>query len=326
MTRRAWIAFAGCSILWGIPYFFIKVAVDDLPAVFVAWGRVALGAAILLPVAWHQGALRGLWERRRLIVAFGLMEIAVPFTLIPVGESRISSSLTAILIAAVPLTVAVLAIRFAPEERAHGVRLVGLFIGLFGVILLLGIDVAGNSDELIGALCVLGATLGYAAGPMLANRTLSDLPPIAPVTGALTVSTVVLLPLAILNPPGGGVPFKAWGSVVVLGIVCTAVALVVFFVLLTEAGPSRASVITYINPVVAVALGVAFLDESLGAASVLGLALILSGSYVSTLGSSRAREGVRPRRAPRGAPLPPDAAGRARPSASAAVETGADDR
>jgi drug/metabolite transporter (DMT)-like permease len=326
MTRRAWIAFAGCSILWGIPYFFIKIAVDDLPAVFVAWGRVALGAAVLLPLAWRQGALRGVWERRWLILAFGLMEVAIPFTLIPVGESHISSSLTAILIASLPLIVTVLAVRFAPEERAHGIRLVGLFVGLLGVVLLLGIDVAGDSDELVGALCVLGATLGYAAGPMLAAKTLADLPPIAPVTGALAVSTVALLPLAIIDPPGGGVPFKAWGSVIVLGIACTAVALVVFFVLLTEAGPSRASVITYINPVVAVALGVAFLDESLGAASVLGLALILSGSYVSTLGSSRSREGVRPRRAPRGAPLPPDAAGRARPSASAAVETGADDR
>jgi drug/metabolite transporter (DMT)-like permease len=326
MTRRAWIAFAGCSILWGIPYFFIKVAVDDLPAVFVAWGRVALGAAVLLPLAWRQGALRGVWERRWLVLAFGLMEVAIPFTLIPIGESHISSSLTAILIASLPLIVTVLAVRFAPEERAHGIRLVGLFVGLLGVVLLLGIDVAGDSDELLGALCVLGATLGYAAGPMLAAKTLADLPPIAPVTGALAVSTVALLPLAIIDPPGGGVPFKAWGSVIVLGIACTAVALVVFFVLLTEAGPSRASVITYINPVVAVALGVAFLDESLGAASVLGLALILSGSYVSTLGSSRAREGVRPRRAPRGAPLPPDAAGRARPSASAAVETGADDR
>ena len=184
----------------------------------------------------------------------------------------------------------------------HGIRLVGLFVGLLGVVLLLGIDVAGDTDELLGALCVLGATLGYAAGPMLAAKTLADLPPIAPVTGALAVSTVALLPLAIIDPPGGGVPFKAWGSVIVLGIACTAVALVVFFVLLTEAGPSRASVITYINPVVAVALGVAFLNESLGAGSLLGLALILSGSYVSTLGSSRAREGVRPRRAPRGAP------------------------
>jgi drug/metabolite transporter (DMT)-like permease len=289
MTRRAWIAFATCSVLWGIPYFFIKVAVDDLPAVFVAWARIALAAGILLPLAWHQGALRGVWERRWLIAAFGLIEIAGPFTLIPIGERHISSSLAAILIAAVPLTVAILAVRFAPEERVHGVRLAGLFVGLVGVVLLLGIDVAGKRDELLGALCILGATLGYAAGPMLAKKTLSDLPAIAPVAGAVTVSTIALAPLAVFSLPEHSAAFKAWGSVVVLGIACTAVALVVFFVLLTEAGPSRASIITYLNPVVAVALGVAFLDESLGAASVAGLALILAGSYVSTGGSLGAR-------------------------------------
>jgi drug/metabolite transporter (DMT)-like permease len=319
VTRRAWIAFAACSILWGIPYFFIKVAVDDLPAVFVAWARIALAAAILLPVAWHQGALRGVWERRRYVVAFGLIEIAGPFTLIPLGERHLSSSLAAILIAAVPLTVALLAVRFVPAERVHGARLAGLFVGLAGVVLLVGIDVAGRGSELLGALCILGATVGYAAGPMIASVTLTDLPPIAPVAGALAVSTVVLAPLAALSPPGGGVPFKAWGSVVVLGIACTAIAMVVFFVLLTEAGPSRASIITYVNPVVAVALGVAFLGESLGAASVAGLVLILAGSYVSTGGSRRAPE-------PPGAPLPLGEADRARPSASAAAASGADGR
>jgi drug/metabolite transporter (DMT)-like permease len=291
VTRRAWIAFATCSVLWGIPYFFIKVAVDDLPAVFVAWARIALGAAILLPLAWRQGALGGIWERRWLVAAFGLIEIAGPFTLIPLGERHLSSSLAAILIAAVPLTVAILAVRFAPEERVHGLRLLGLFVGLAGVVMLLGIDVAGKSDELVGALCILGATLGYAAGPMIAKKTLSDLPAIAPVAAALTISAIVLAPLAAFSLPDHAPPFKAWGSVVVLGIACTAIALVVFFILLTEAGPSRASVITYVNPVVAVALGVAFLDESLGAASAAGLALILAGSYISTGGSAGAGHG-----------------------------------
>jgi drug/metabolite transporter (DMT)-like permease len=319
VTRRAWIAFAACSVLWGIPYFFIKVAVDDLPAVFVAWARIALAAAILLPVAWHQGALRGVWERRWFIAAFGLIEIAGPFTLIPLGERHLSSSLAAILIAAVPLTVAILAVRFVPAERVQGARLAGLFVGLAGVVLLLGVDVAGRSEELVGALCILGATLGYAAGPMIASQTLSDMPAIAPVACALGVSTVVLAPLAAFSLPGAGVPFKAWGSVVVLGVACTAVALVVFFILLTEAGPSRASIITYINPVVAVALGVAFLDESLGGASIAGLVLILAGSYVSTGGPRRASE-------PRGEPPPLGEADRVRPSASAVEATGADVR
>ena len=304
MTRRAWIAFAACSILWGIPYFFIKVAVDDLPAVFVAWARIALGAAILLPLAYLQGALRGVRERIGFVTAFGLIEIAGPFTLIPLGERHLSSSLAAILIAAVPLTVAILAVRFAPAERVHGVRLAGLFVGLGGVVLLLGIDVAGKSEELIGALCILGATLGYAGGPLIANATLSDLPAIAPVAAALGISTAVLAPFAALSLPDHAPPFKAVGSVIVLGVACTALALVVFFILLTEAGPSRASVITYINPVVAVTLGVAFLDESLGAASVAGLVLILAGSYVSTRVTRPNQEPSAPSRRRRSPPGP----------------------
>ncbi len=284
MSRRGWIAFATVSVLWGIPYFFIKVAVEDLPPVLVAWTRIALGAAILIPIAWRRGALSGLAGRVRPLVAFACVEIAGPFTLIPVGERYLSSSLAAILIAAVPLTIALLAIRFAPAERATGARLVGLLVGLAGVVLLLGIDVAGSPRELVGALCILGATLGYAGGPLIAKATLSDLPPVAPVAAALGVATVVLAPIAALSLPHQAPPLKAVGSVVVLGVACTAVALVVFFVLLTEAGAAKASVITYINPVVAVALGVAFLGESLGAASIAGLLLILAGSYLSTGG------------------------------------------
>jgi drug/metabolite transporter (DMT)-like permease len=155
---------------------------------------------------------------------------------------------------------------------------------------------------------------------MIAKKTLSDLPAIAPVAAALTISAIVLAPLAAFSLPDHAPPFKAWGSVVVLGIVCTAIALVVFFVLLTEAGPSRASVITYINPVVAVALGVAFLGETLGAASVAGLVLILAGSYISTGGR------LRRARAHRGAEPPHGEADRARPSASAAEASGADAR
>jgi drug/metabolite transporter (DMT)-like permease len=320
MTRRAWIAFATCSVLWGIPYFFIKVAVDDLPAVFVAWARIALGAAILLPLAWKRGALRGVWQRRRALVAFALVEIAAPFTLIPVGERHVSSSLAAILIAAVPLTVAVLAIRFAPAERVHGRRLAGLFVGLGGVVLLLGIDVAGRADELLGALCILGATLGYAGGPLIADARLAGMAPVAPVAAALGISTLALAPFAAFALPGHAPPFKAVGSVVVLGVACTAIALVVFFVLLTEAGPSRASIITYVNPVVAVALGVPLLGESLGAASIAGLVLILGGSYLSTGGRLRRAS------ASSGAQPPHAGAGRAPPSASAAEASGADVR
>lgn len=130
MSHRAWIAFATCSVLWGIPYFLIKVAVEDNAPTFVAWSRVAIGALVLAPVAWRVGAFRGLRRRWRIIVVFAVVEIVIPFTAIPVGERYITSSLAAILVAAVPLTIAMMAARVAPGERPTGARLAGLFVGL----------------------------------------------------------------------------------------------------------------------------------------------------------------------------------------------------
>jgi drug/metabolite transporter (DMT)-like permease len=285
MTARAWVLFAAVSLVWGVPYFFIKVAVDaDVPPAFVAWSRVVIAAAILLPLAARRGALRGLGERWRAIAAYAACEIAVPFVLIAIGEQHISSSLTAILIASMPLMVALLALRFATDERLSGLRLAGLLAGLGGVVMLMGIDVAGRPDELLGAALVLVATLGYAAAPIIIDRSLADLDPIGPVAAALGVATIGLLPAAIAMPPDRLPALDAAASIVVLGVLCTAIGLVLFFALIGEAGPSRASVITYVNPAVAVALGVLVLGERLGAASVAGLLVILAGSWLSTGG------------------------------------------
>lgn len=284
VSRRAWIAFAVCSVLWGIPYFLIKVAVEDHSPFFVAWSRVALGAAVLLPVAWKVGAFRGLRGRWPIVLAFAVIEIAIPFTLIPVGEEYISSSLAAILIAAVPLTIALMTIRFDPSERVYGLRLAGLFVGLAGVVLLVGVDVAGKPRELLGAACMLVATVGYAAGPMLIRMKMSDLHPMGPVAAALGVAAVLLTPAGIATAPSTRPDGDVIASLAVLGVACTAIALATMFFLVAEAGPSRASIVTYVNPVIAVTLGVAFLDESLGAASVAGLLLILAGSWFATGG------------------------------------------
>lgn len=284
VTRRAWIAFATVSLLWGVPYFLIKVAVEEASPLFVAFARIALGAAVLAPVAWRLGAFRGLRGRWRVVVAFAVIEIAIPFTAIPVGERYIASSLAAILIAAVPLAVALMAIRFDPAERATGARLVGLFVGLAGVVALVGIDIAGRPRELLGALCMLVATVGYAAGAMLIRARMSDLHPIGPVAASLAIAALVLAPAGIATAPGAMLPADVVAAIAVLGVACTAIALAVMFVLVADAGPSRATIVTYVNPVIAVALGVAFLDERLGAASVAGLLLILAGSWLATGG------------------------------------------
>ncbi len=282
MSPRGWALFGAMSLIWGIPYLFIKLAVDGgMPPALVAWGRVAIAAVVLLPIAWRLGALRGMRARWRAAAAFGLAEIVVPFPLIAAGEQHVSSSLAAILIATVPLMVALLAFRIDADERVTGSRLAGLLVGLVGVAVLLGIDVAG-SNELIGALMILVAALGYAIGPFIVKRWLSDVHSLGPLTVALWVSTVVLAPLALVSAPDAAPTAIAIGSVVVLGLVCSAAAFVVFFALIVEAGPGRATVIAYVNPVIALLLGVALIGESVGPATLAGLVLILAGSWLAT--------------------------------------------
>jgi drug/metabolite transporter (DMT)-like permease len=273
------------SALWGIPYLFIKVAVNDgLSPAFVAWVRVVLGAAVLLTLAWRAGTLGTLRPKLKWLAVCAVTEVVVPFPLIAAGEQRVDSSVAAIMIACVPLLVAIIAIRYDPSERATGLRLVGLLVGLSGVVALVGIDVAGSSSELIGVAAIGVAAIGYAIGPMIIKAQFGDLDPRATMGGLLAIAAVVLTPFAAVAPPTATPSTEAIGSLLVLGLFCTAAAFVVFSILIAEAGPGRALVITYINPVVAVALGVTVLGERPGAGAVAGLLLILAGSWLSTDG------------------------------------------
>lgn len=302
MTTRGWTLFAAVSVIWGLPYLFIKVAVDHgLTPGFVAWSRVVIATMVLLPIAIRRGALRGLplaW-----LVAFATAEMVIPFPLIGWGEQRIASSLTAILISALPLIVALLALRFDHSERPTRTRLLGMFVGLAGVAALVGIDLGGSSRELAGAAAVLLATVGYAIGPMIVKRRLADSDPVGPVTAAMAIAAVLLLPFGIAGFPSSAPAGDAILSVVVLGLVCSAVAFMLFFQLIAEVGPGRAAVITYINPIVALALGVAILGEKVGAGSVAGLLLILAGSWLATGGRMPPR--LRAGRSPIAPAVPP---------------------
>jgi drug/metabolite transporter (DMT)-like permease len=285
MSRRAWGAFAAVSVLWGLPYLFIKIADDGgMPPLDLAWLRIALGALVLVPIAWRAGtlpALRGHWPW---LLAFAVAEVAVPFPMIAAGETHVASSTAAIVIATVPLIIAVLSLRFEPSERVTGRRLLGLLVGLAGVVFLVGVDVSGDSGELLGVGAVLIAACGYATGPLILKRKLADLDPTAMMGACLVIATLLLTPLAVIALPGSAPSAGAFASVAVLGLFCTALALVLMAILIGAAGPARASVITYINPVIALALGVVFLSEEPGAGALVGLALILVGSWLATAG------------------------------------------
>jgi drug/metabolite transporter (DMT)-like permease len=239
---------------------------------------------ILLALAARAGTLPAVRGRGRAIVAYAVAEVVFPFSLIATGEQRISSSLAAIVIASVPLIIALLAMRFDRSERPTRLRAAGLAVGFAGVVALVGIDVAGRTSELLGTAAVLVAAIGYAIGPMVLKHWLVGVDARATMGCALAVASVLLAPLAALTWPRATPSTGALAAVAVLGVVCTAAAFLILPTLVAEAGPSRASVITYINPVVAVALGVILLGERPGAGAVAGLLLILAGSWVSTGG------------------------------------------
>jgi drug/metabolite transporter (DMT)-like permease len=298
VSTRAWAAFAAVSILWGIPYLLIKVAVDSgIPPAFVTLVRVVLGAAVLLGLAARAGVLTAVRRRFRWLVALALTEIALPFTLIAMGERHVTSSLAAIIIAAAPLMGALLAWHFDLSERAGGRRLTGLGLGLMGVVALVGVDVAGRTDELVGAAAILAAALCYAAGPLIFGRHLADVDPRASMGASLAIAAFLLLPVVAVDPPTAAPHASATLALLGLGVLCTAAALALYGLLIAEAGAGRALLVTYFNPVVALALGAAILGERPGVGSVLGLPLILVGSWLATTGAGTPRR--RPRLAPR---------------------------
>jgi len=285
MTRRAWLAFAAASVIWGVPYLFIKIAVDHgVTAPVLAWGRVTLGAVVLLALAWRAGTLGGLRSRWRWLLAFAVVEIAIPFPMLAIGEERVPSSLAAIMVATVPLIGALLAMRFDHSERPTPIRALGLVIGFGGVVALVGLNVAGHPGELLGIGAIMVTATGYAIGPMLIKHRLTGLDPRATMGASLALASLILAPWAALDLPRRAPSAGAIGAVVVLGLLCTAAGFVVYATLIAEAGTSRATVITYVNPVVAVALGVALLGERPGAGAVAGLLLILAGGWLSTDG------------------------------------------
>jgi drug/metabolite transporter (DMT)-like permease len=285
MSPRAWIAFAVVSTVWGIPYLFIKIAIEGgMPALVLAWSELLLATVLLLAIAWRMGTLGKLRGRWRWLALYAFFEVAIPYPMLAAGEERIDSSTAAIMVATAPLIVAVLALRFDASERVDGRRLVGLLIGLGGVAALVGLHVGAGSGELLGIAAIFAAAFGYATAPLILRRHFADIDTITSMAGCTGLGALMLTPLAMLSLPDAAPSGGAIASVVVLGVVCTAVAMVMMARLVLEAGAGRALVVTYVNPVIAVGLGVVFLNEHPGAGTVAGLLLILAGSWLSTDG------------------------------------------
>ena len=290
------------GVIWGIPYLLIKVADGGVSVPVLVCTRVALGALLLAPAAIRGGHLRALKGYFWWLAAFTAFEIVGPFALLSNAEKHLPSSTSGLLVAAVPIFSALLAwLTRSGDRLTTAIRWAGLAVGLAGVALLAGPGAGRGS--VVPVLEVLGTALGYSIGPLIANRKLSHLPPVAVNTVCLGAAALVYAPFAALTWPRHVPSPEVLAALAALGAVCTAAAFLIFFRLIAEVGPARATVITYVNPAVAVALGVLVLGEHLTAAIGVSFVLILGGSVLATRpGSGRttppppapavAREGV----------------------------------
>ncbi|MDP1877144.1 MAG: DMT family transporter [Actinomycetota bacterium] len=280
MSRRGWILFASLGLIWGLPYLLIKVGVEWLSTPMVVFARLAIAAVILLPIAVatrQVGQLRGHW---RWVIAFALVEMTLTWWALTWAEERISSSLAGLFIATVPLVTALLARRLGLDDRLTGTRLVGLAVGFIGVGALVGLDVSGGDLLAIAALVV--TVVGYSIGPIIVDRRLQGVPSLAVIAVSLTINALIYAPFAWVTRPTEPVPAQAWWAVVLLGALCTAAAFMIFFALIAEVGPSRTTLITYVNPAVAVVLGIVILDEPMTLGIAIGFPLVLLGSWLAT--------------------------------------------
>jgi drug/metabolite transporter (DMT)-like permease len=305
VDRRSWLLLLVLAAIWGASYMFIKIGVRDLSPAMVAWSRIALAAIVLVGLAMARGALprpRGLVGT---LVLVGAIQVAAPFLLISAGEEEISSSLAGILVASAPLFTALLAIWVDHEERSQGLRLAGIVLGVVGVGVLLGVDLSGSGNELLGGLAVVLASLGYAVGGLIVKHRLSDAPPIGVAAWVMVASTVLLAPLAAATLPGSTPGFGPVAAVVVLGVVGTGVAFAIFYDLISNVGPAKAFIVSYLAPGFAVVYGATLLDETITVTTLAGLGLILAGSWLAVEG----RLPGRPRPAePEARPPPTEAA------------------
>jgi drug/metabolite transporter (DMT)-like permease len=287
VNRRAWALFFLLSAVWGASYLFIKIGLRDMSAAEIVVARTALAALVLLPVAWQRGALRGIARRAPEVVLLGTIQMAIPFTLITLGERHIASSLAGILVAAAPIWIAIIAPLVAPDEASYGWSLAGVLIGIVGVALLLGVDLGGDSQAVLGGLMVVFAALGYACAGLFIKKRFHDADPVGLVAGTTLTAAILLLPAAIITAPSGAPGAGPLAAVIALGVVGTGLAFVLVNVLVAAMGAARMSLVAYVSPAFALVYGVVFLDEGVSAGTFAGLALILAGSWLAAGGRLR---------------------------------------
>jgi drug/metabolite transporter (DMT)-like permease len=299
MTRRGWLLFAAMGVIWGVPYLLIKVAVEHLAPPVVVFGRTSLAAIVLVALAAHTGALRPALEHWKPVLAFALIEMAAPWLLLTNAEKRLPSGLTGLIVSCVPIFGALAAYALGDRTALRFVRVAGIAIGLGGVALLVGRDLNGaRGIPWLSVIEVLLVCVGYATAPFIVARRLGDVSGLAVAAVSLAAVAILVAPLAWFSRPAHIPPGNTLWAVLGLAVVCTGIAFIVFFALIGEIGPARATLITFVNPAVAVVLGAVVLDEKITAATIGGFVLVLTGCFLATRPGSPVVEEVTATAAP----------------------------
>jgi drug/metabolite transporter (DMT)-like permease len=275
------VLFGAMSVIWGVPYLLIKVAVDEVSPPMLVAVRTGIATLVLVPVAARQGAIRPALEHWRPLAAFTALELAGPWLLLADAERELPSSLAGLLVATVPLFGTLAAFALGDRDVLKPIRLLGLAVGLVGVAVVVGYgrEGAGDARHVIEVLLV---AVGYAVAPFIAVRHLRDVPNIGVIAVSLAaVATLYLVPAALTAPEALPSAEAIW-ALVGLAVLCTGVAFIVFFALIHEVGPAQATLITFVNPAVALTLGVLLLDERLTLGLAVGFPLVIAGCWLAS--------------------------------------------
>ena len=281
MTRKSLFHFALVGLLWGIPYLLMKVAVEDFPPAAVVAGRTLIGATILIPVALYRKTFKGAVLGFKFVALYALMEMIGPWILITTAEQEINSGLAGLLVSTVPIFSTIITSLRGDHSVWQFKRIVGIVVGFIGLILVVGIEsLSGNSDPVSIAMVIL-ASVGYAYAVIMITTNLPLVDGIAINGLAMAITTIFWSPVAIAQWPSS-ISLNATLSLLALGIFSTAFAFMLFFKVMAEIGPARGSLVTYLNTAIAVVLGVIILNEPLTVGILVGLPLVLIGSYLAS--------------------------------------------
>lgn len=282
MSRKGWALFALVGVLWGVPYLFMKVAVEELSTPVIVFSRLLIGAAVLVPLALYEKTLRPALKYWKYIALYAVAEMVIPWTLITNAQKDLSSGVVALLVATVPIWATLFAHHTGDSTAAHRTRIFGIALGLIGIVFLVGIETLNDFGNMRALIQVLIASASYAYAVNMITRKAPETSGVAINGIAMALSTVIFAPFALTHLPTKTPSSEAILATIGLGVICTAFAFWVFFIVLKEIGAARASLVVYPNTAVAVVLGIFLLDEQLTLAIAIGLPMVLLGSYFAS--------------------------------------------